>query len=90
MRAADAWDQRGSEREKEQCVQPGVGARAGRAGCAEQDGALEKEKGRGVWLARRAGEARKGKEEEGRANSWDWAKKVGRKMFFPNQILFYL
>ena len=48
-----------------------AGPRLGRG--AEQAGALEKEKGGGVRLDRRAGQARKGKEEEGRANSWDWA-----------------
>ena len=35
----------------------------------EQAGALEKEKGGGVRLGHRVGQARKGKEEEGRANS---------------------
>ena len=40
---------------------------------AEQAGALEKEKGGGMRLGHRAGQAWKGKEEEGRANSWDCA-----------------
>ena len=69
-----------------QCVHVGDAKRAAEWAEEEQAGAVEKEKGGGVRLGHRAGQARKGKEEEGRANSLDWAEN-GRRVF-QIQILF--
>ena len=70
-----------------QCARVGDAKWAAECAGEEQADAGEKEKGGGMRLGHRAGQAREGKEEEGRANSWDWAKN-GRRRVFQIQILF--